>query len=84
MNTESKITKIPFPGGSGNVPTGALQFQNDWPGLFIRGDKASALLSSIRGLQQRLAQHPDPVVGAVLIQLSEIADIIDHDVIARK
>jgi hypothetical protein len=83
MSTKSKITQIPFPGGSGNVPTGALQFQNDWPGLFIRGDRASALLSSIRGLQQRLAHHNDPVVAAVLIQLGEIADIIDRDVIAR-
>ncbi|MBI3854001.1 MAG: hypothetical protein HY298_27555 [Verrucomicrobia bacterium] len=84
MNTDSKITQIPFPGGSGNVPTGAIQLQDDWPGLFLRGDTAISILSCIRGLRQRLAQHADPVVGAALSQLQQIADIIERDVIARK
>ena len=78
------ITHIPLPGGSARIPTGAMQFQDDWPGLFVRGDQASYLLSSIRGLQQRLASHPDPVVGAVVIHLGQIADIIEQDVIVRK
>ena len=78
-----KITQIPIPGGSGLVPTGAMQFQNDWPGLFLRGDKAIARLSQIRGLQKRLTNHPDPLVGIVLSQLNEIADIIQRDVISN-
>jgi hypothetical protein len=78
-----RITKIPFPGGSGQTPTGAMQFQHDWPGLFIRGDNAVSLLSNIRGLQQRLADHPDVVVAAALSQLQQIADIIERDVIVR-
>ena len=77
-----RITHIPVPGGSGRAPTGAMQFRDDWPGLFLRGDQASSLASGIRGLQQRLADHSDPVVGAVLIQLGEIADIIERDVIS--
>ena len=52
------ITQIPFPGGSGQVPTGAIQFENDWPGLFLREDSAIALRATILGLQQRLASHP--------------------------
>jgi hypothetical protein len=72
------ITQIPFPGSSGAVPTGALQFQNDWTGLFLRGDSASSLLSTIRGLQQRLGSHPDSTVGALLIQLGQVADIIEQ------
>jgi hypothetical protein len=79
-----KITQIPFPGSSGETPTGALQFQNDWPGLFVRGDTAISLLSSIHALQQRLANHPDPVVTAALLKLEDIADIIDRDVIVRE
>ena len=78
-----KITQIPVPGGSGRVPTGAIQFQDDWPGLFLRGDTAVGLLSTIRGLRQRLAQHPDPTVGALLAQLEQIAQIIEKDVIVR-
>ena len=81
---EPKITKIPFPGGSGNVPSGAIQFENDWPGLFIRGDSAVSLLAAIRGLEQRLSGHHDPVVNVALGQLSVIAETIDRDVIARQ
>jgi len=78
-----RITQIPVPGSSGETPTGAMQFQDDWPGLFIRGDTAVSLHASIRGLQQRLADHPDVVVAAALIQLQQIADIIERDVIVR-
>jgi hypothetical protein len=78
-----RITQIPFPGGSGEIPTGAMQFQDDWPGLFIRGDTAASLLANIRALQQRLADHPDAVVTAVVFQLQQIADIIERDVIVR-
>ena len=79
-----RITQIPFPGGSGQVPTGAIQFENDWPGLFLRGDSAIALRATILGLQQRLASHPDSAVGALLSQLSLIADTIERDVMFRK
>lgn len=81
MDTHPKITQIPFRGGSGNVPTGAIQFQDDWPGLFLRGDSAISLLASIRGLQGRLSDHPDRVVRAVLLQLNQIAEIIQRDVV---
>ena len=73
-----------MPGSSGETPTGAIQFKNDWPGLFIRGDQAIVLLSRIRGLQERLASHPDVVVAAALIELEKIADLIERDVVVRK
>ena len=78
-----RITQIPFPGSSGQTPTGAMQFQNDWPGLFIRGDDAVVLHARIRGLQQRLAEHSDVAITAALIQLEKIADIIERDIIVR-
>lgn len=79
-----QITQVPIEGGSGLTPTGALQFRNDWPGLFLRGDKAVWLASRIRGLQQRLADHPDPVVGAVLFELGGLAGMIERDVVVRE
>ncbi len=30
-------------GGSGNYSSGAVEFENDWPGLFIRGDNCICL-----------------------------------------
>jgi len=84
MSTEPKILQIPMRGGSGEVRTGAIQFENDWPGLFIRGDDAIALLSRIRGLQERMAGHPDVVAAAALIELVKIADLIERDVVVRR
>ena len=81
---QKRITQISLPGGSGRVPTGAVQFEDDWPGLFLRGDGAIALRCQILGLQQRLASHTDPIVGALLVQLRQIADIIEQDVMVRK
>lgn len=53
---------IPYPNNGGLAPdgnaprieTGAVQFGNDWPGLFIRGDDSFRLLMSIRRLDHFL------------------------------
>jgi len=81
--TESHITQIPFPGGSARVPTGAVQFQDDWPGLFLRGDDAIGLLSGIRHLVAQVGAHADPVVAWTLVRLQGLADIIERDVRVR-
>lgn len=83
MSGKPKILHIPMNGSSGVTPTGAIQFENDWPGLFIRGDEATVLLSRIRGLQDRLANHPDVAVAAAMIELGKIADLIEGDVVVR-
>jgi len=84
MSTEDtanpRILQIPLPGGSGNAPTGAVQFQNDWPGLFLRGDTAVVLGFAIRNLEKALAASDDVVVASSLSKLSVIADIIEGDV----
>lgn len=36
------------------VETGAVQFGQDWPGLFIRGDNCIAILMSLHGIQKML------------------------------
>lgn len=76
------ITLVPYPGGSGQIPTGAMQFQDDWPGLFLRGDAAISVLSAIRILQQ-FANHQDIAVVAAVNRLQRIADMIDRDVVQR-
>jgi hypothetical protein len=78
-----KITQLPFPGSSGITPTGALQFQDDWPGLFIRGDDAIDLMVKIRSLSERLGDYQDVVVCGALLRLNKIADIIEREVIVR-
>jgi hypothetical protein len=79
-----KITSIPHPGGSGLTPTGALQFQDDWPGLFIRGDDAMRILGAIRQIQEYVDERDAYEIAAPLTALTEIAGIIERDVIVRR
>jgi hypothetical protein len=78
------MTKIPVPGNLGDTPTGPMQFQDDWPGLFIRGNDAIVLMCAINELQQRLADHTDVVVASSLITLSRYAEMIERDIILRR
>jgi hypothetical protein len=81
MDTDSRVQMLPAPAGSPRVETGAVQFGDDWPGLFIRGDNAYYLIMWIRQLAERLAQHPDRNVAEALRQLLGYADMIEQDVI---
>lgn len=83
MSSEPRQTQIPIPGGSGLTPTGAMQFRDDWPGLFIRGDDAIPVASAVRRLQDQLKDVKNAEVVSALIVLSGIADIIERDVIVR-
>lgn len=84
MRPQPKRTQIPFEGSSGRTPTGAMQFGNDWPGLFIRGDNTGPILCAIRRLQQHCANLDHWEVRCSLDVLDEIATIIENDVIVRK
>jgi len=77
---KAQITQIPFPGNSGDTPTGAMQFEHDWPGLFVRGDEAMALLSDLRYAEKLLKQNCGSGLPS---QLAKIAEIIARDVILR-
>ena len=80
MADERSITQIPLPGSSGRIPTGAMQFQDDWPGLFVRGDDSIALLFAIRDVEGLLREKCNSRLPNAL---SRIADVIERDVIVR-
>jgi hypothetical protein len=77
---QPKLTKIPLPGGSGAIPSGALQFQGDWPGLFLRGDEAVLLGARIKSLLGVLKEKKvdDPRIWSAVLQLEEVAEMIDR------
>jgi hypothetical protein len=83
MADGKRITQIPIPGSSGQTPTGAMQFQDDWPGLFIRGDAAISIAAAIRRLQEHLKDPKSGPIYTAMHLLSPIADIIEQDVIVR-
>lgn len=83
MSEKIKRTQIPVPGGSGLTPTGAMQFKDDWPGFFIRGDKAGEISCAINRLRQHCAGMKHWEVTTSLTVLGEIADMIDQDVLVH-
>ncbi len=80
MLTTAKRTKIPLPGGSAAVPSGALQFQDDCPGLFLRGDEAITLGVRIKSLLEVLKEKKvdDPRIWTAVLQLEEVYEIIER------
>jgi hypothetical protein len=46
---EAPPLKLPAPAG-GRVETGVVQFGEDWPGVFIRGDNAAAYSAALKAL----------------------------------
>ena len=79
-----QITHVPVEGGSGRVPTGAMQFRNDWPGLFVRGDAAIPIANAIRRIEKHLVGSEDLELVSSMRFLREIADVIERDVMVSK
>lgn len=55
------------------VETGPVQFGDDWPGVFIRGDNALALNIQLAAIERRLQAMSLDNIGR--IELSTIANL---------
>ena len=53
------------------VETGTVQFNEDWPGLFIRGDECHNFLRSVR---QASLSELDPLNQMILNRLADYLD----------
>jgi hypothetical protein len=81
------VQRIPFDNKTGRVETGAVQFGEDWPGLFIRGDNAFALAINVQALLEWYNELPEHVKGEFMVSqaisgLRSFQQIIMGDVIA--
>lgn len=83
MSNTPQRTQIPVRGGSGLTPSGAMQFENDWPGLFLRGDNAVTVSHAIRQLLEYHGPKPPGALLSPLMVLENVADVIDNDVIMK-
>jgi hypothetical protein len=61
------------------VPSGPVQFGSDWPGLYLRGDHAIKVATSVRELQKELAATAT-ADGWALKFLAELATLIEDNV----
>jgi hypothetical protein len=64
------------------VPSGAVQFGSDWPGLFLRGDHALKVAMCVRHLQKELGNGAGTDSWAFKF-LVELATLIEKEVDSR-
>lgn len=71
-----------LPAQPARVETGPLQFGDDWPGYFIRGDEAIALASSIEWLASGI-KDMDAIDYAALGELQAFAKALKSVKVGR-
>lgn len=59
------IVMLPLPAGMTRMETGQVQFGDDWPGIFLRGDNAIGIAIVLKGIADMLP-NLDPVSAAQL------------------
>ena len=96
----SKVRKIPHPNNGGPNPTGnnsrvesgAVQFGEDWPGLFLRGDDAFGFVRNFESIENFLLTIPDELkvkLGGLELaiafgQMKNICELIKNDVVCKQ
>lgn len=62
-----QVQKVPMPDGWTRPETGPMQFGDDWPGVFIRGDNALAYSLSAGRAVEALRQNPNYQIEAAML-----------------
>ena len=67
-----------LPHSAARVDSGCVQFGNDWPGVFIRGDDALSYEANIRAILQLdvVKDSKDFYVGLSRLSLERLADLL--------
>lgn len=64
-----RLVILPMPEGMTRPETGAMQFGDDWPGVFIRGDNAACYSMALDSL---LSGNVEPMTAGILSGLNEL------------
>ena len=67
----------------GRVETGAVQFGDDWPGLFIRGDDSFNLAIQISIILNHVRENDSLELNIALRNLDSFKDLIMNDVVMK-
>lgn len=66
---EREIQLIPLPDGfEGRVETGPVQFGDDWPGTFIRGDNAGWYAMAIKMILEHYGDQMNPIMERAALE----------------
>jgi hypothetical protein len=61
--SDEKIRKVELPEGAPRVETGTVQFGDDWPGTFFRGDAAAYYALHLAAI----LHHPDETFSRMIV-----------------
>jgi hypothetical protein len=85
MPRKKRIQHLPAPTELPRVETGAVQFGDDWPGLFLRGDDCLALLNDIRRMAEELGGERLATLSVGTgARLAELVEVIENGVIVPR
>lgn len=73
------MTKIPYEGQ--RIETGPIQFGEDWPGLFIRGDNALGVAMNVDAVLSVLTEEQKLDVFFAAKSLESLSKTIKEEVI---
>jgi hypothetical protein len=77
------VKNLPAPADGQRVETGAVQFGDDWPGLFIRGDNAHSLAMNLSQLEVSLQEKDHAKADAFMSQVKWLVAVIQGEVIVK-
>ena len=67
----------PFPGHAANrIETGALAINDDWPGVFIRGDNAMHYAVCLKRLLSKIESQSDSTDLIDIVSLSAVHSLV--------
>ena len=69
-----RIVMLPMPDGIQRVETGVIQFGDDWPGVYVRGDNALHMALLMRTAAQALRVSINDEISAA--QLESYAEMV--------
>lgn len=69
---------------SNRVETGVLQFNDDWPGVFIRGDNAFFYKLQLTSILKLAEQHPQSFDFVTIGSLKSLVDLLDSCVTVKE
>lgn len=69
MSEQKRVIMLQAPNDLRRVETGTVQFGDDWPGVFIRGDNAAYYSMALDSLMNG---NTDPMTIGVLCGLNEL------------
>jgi len=67
--------KCDYPEGQQRIESGPIQFNDDWPGYFLRGDNAAQLIHSWQIIKENL---PDDLKHRLTLSILSIDSYMDN------